>query len=276
MRPELLTRRSGTETDYPPLLFVHGAFAGAWCWELNFLPFFQSHGFDCFALSFRGHGGSPGYARLWMFGIDEYVRDLAYALQQMPSRPVVIAHSLGTFVVQRLLDRELLDLAGVVLLSPTSPAVHFGVALRMMLDHPWLCWKMSLMNSLPKLVWRFAVSPGEMRRLMLSDASSLETVERIFPRLQHESFRAMSEMVWRFRPFRIPSDLPFLVMGGGQDVIVPPAFVRRVAAEIERPAVILPDLGHSLMLEDDWRDPADRILAWLQQFRRERSPAEVT
>jgi pimeloyl-ACP methyl ester carboxylesterase len=65
-------------------------------------------------------------------------------------------------------------------------------------------------------------------------------------------------------------------MGGGQDVIVPPAFVRRVAAEIERPAVILPDLGHSLMLEDDWRDPADRILAWLQQFRRERSPAEVT
>ena len=27
-----------------PLLFVHGAFAGAWCWSKHFLPYFSAPG----------------------------------------------------------------------------------------------------------------------------------------------------------------------------------------------------------------------------------------
>jgi pimeloyl-ACP methyl ester carboxylesterase len=28
-----------------PLLFVHGAFQGGWCWDVNFLDFFAKRGF---------------------------------------------------------------------------------------------------------------------------------------------------------------------------------------------------------------------------------------
>ncbi len=32
--------------SYPvPLLFVHGAFVAAWCWDDHFLPYFAQHGF---------------------------------------------------------------------------------------------------------------------------------------------------------------------------------------------------------------------------------------
>lgn len=41
-----------------PLLFVHGAFQGGWCWDANFLDFFAKRGFRVLAPSLRGHGSS--------------------------------------------------------------------------------------------------------------------------------------------------------------------------------------------------------------------------
>ena len=38
-----------------PLLFLHGAFSGAWCWKENYLDYFASQGFECLALSLSGH-----------------------------------------------------------------------------------------------------------------------------------------------------------------------------------------------------------------------------
>ena len=55
-----------------PLLFVHGAFVAAWCWDDNFLPYFAQHGFAAHALSLRGHGGSTGWESLAAASIDDY------------------------------------------------------------------------------------------------------------------------------------------------------------------------------------------------------------
>jgi pimeloyl-ACP methyl ester carboxylesterase len=60
-----------------PLLFIHGAYAAAWCWEDHFLPFFAEAGYAAHALSLSGHGGSPGRRHLDSFSIADYVRDVA-------------------------------------------------------------------------------------------------------------------------------------------------------------------------------------------------------
>ena len=39
---EVLARMPAGDAKGTPLLFVHGAFTGAWCWEEHFLPFFAS------------------------------------------------------------------------------------------------------------------------------------------------------------------------------------------------------------------------------------------
>ena len=44
----------------PPLLFVHGGYTNARCWEHNFIPYFQQKGYDCHALDLSGHGESGG------------------------------------------------------------------------------------------------------------------------------------------------------------------------------------------------------------------------
>jgi pimeloyl-ACP methyl ester carboxylesterase len=47
-------------SDRPtPLLFVHGAWHGAWCWDEYFLDFFAGRGYRALAVSLRGHGNSP-------------------------------------------------------------------------------------------------------------------------------------------------------------------------------------------------------------------------
>lgn len=47
---EVIERGSGTATHPVPLLFVHGGWHGAWCWE-NFLDFFADAGYRAVAMS---------------------------------------------------------------------------------------------------------------------------------------------------------------------------------------------------------------------------------
>ena len=54
-RVSLAGRGPTTSSAAPPLLFLHGAWHGAWCWE-NFLDFFTREGFVCHALDLEGHG----------------------------------------------------------------------------------------------------------------------------------------------------------------------------------------------------------------------------
>ena len=56
---EVIDKGSVSDTHPVPLLFVHGAWHAAWCWDENFLSFFADKGYRALALSFRGHGDSP-------------------------------------------------------------------------------------------------------------------------------------------------------------------------------------------------------------------------
>ena len=61
MSPELeIFRRnpSSKPKSKTPIVFVHGAFTGAWCWNEHFLTWFADQGFETISFSLRGHGGS--------------------------------------------------------------------------------------------------------------------------------------------------------------------------------------------------------------------------
>ena len=65
MRLEIIARAPAAEPRPTPLLFVHGAWHGAWCWDEHFLGYCARRGYAAVALSLRGHGGSGGRGR-WM------------------------------------------------------------------------------------------------------------------------------------------------------------------------------------------------------------------
>src|SRR5262249_45915712 len=116
---EVIDKGSSSEAHPVPLLFVHGALHGAWCWDEHFLDYFAERGYACYALSLRGHGASPGVERLRRTGIQGYVADVAELTAQLPTQPVLVGHSMGGFVIQKYLERH--TAAGTVLVAPIPP-----------------------------------------------------------------------------------------------------------------------------------------------------------
>ncbi|HEX7928961.1 MAG TPA: alpha/beta hydrolase [bacterium] len=91
-----------------PILLIHGAGHGAWCWE-GWMATLPTLGWEAYALSLRNHPGSrtvfwPDYlARL---RIEDYADDAEAVLNHISRPPIVIGHSMGGLVAQSLAARR--------------------------------------------------------------------------------------------------------------------------------------------------------------------------
>ena len=56
---DVIEKCPSRDSQKPPLLFVHGAYHGAWCWDEHFLDFFAAKGYRSVAVTLRGHPKNP-------------------------------------------------------------------------------------------------------------------------------------------------------------------------------------------------------------------------
>ena len=101
MKLELISRFPAGARRATPLLCVHGAWHGAWCWDVHFLGYFAQHGYAAHALSLRGHGLSEGRDRLRWTRIADYVEDVATVARQFDAAPLLIGHGRQRAQVER-------------------------------------------------------------------------------------------------------------------------------------------------------------------------------
>ena len=170
-----------------PILFVHGAWHAAWCWE-NFLPYFAKQGYASYAVSLRGHGASEGREKIrWHSAAHGYVADVAQIAQTLSRPPILVGHSVGGYVVQKYLETHTAA-AGVLLASvPVSGSLGFGHRFRQ--RHPWPFLKALMLLS----PWHMVETPALMQDALFSPQVSAEDIARHFARLQPESFRMLLE-----------------------------------------------------------------------------------
>ena len=259
MKLEIISAGEATATRPTPLVFVHGAWHGAWCWEANFIPYFTRAGFAVRALSLRGHGQSDGREQLRWHAIADYVADLASVTAGVRPAPILIGHSMGGLVVQKYLERH--PAAAAVLLAsvPTSGAT--ATALRVMAHHPVQFAKINLRLSLYPVV----ETPALAREYLFSPTTPAELVTATHARLQDESYRAFLDMMTRLpRPGRVR--VPVHVLGAAEDGIFTPAEVERTARAYGTTATIYPAMGHNMMLERGWEAVAEDIVSWLNEL----------
>ena len=132
---EVLDRAPRSASDKPPILFVHGAWHGAWCWDEHFLDYFAEQGYRSVALSLRGHGNSTAPKSMRLCSIADFVDDIDTVATSLPEPPVVIGHSLGGFVVQKYLESHDAPAAVLLASAPVSGITKF--LLRRFKRHPW-------------------------------------------------------------------------------------------------------------------------------------------
>ena len=258
MKLEVISRQPDGPARAAPVLFVHGAFSSAQLWEPYFLPYFAERGYAAHALSLRGHAGSDGRDTLKQARLKDYVADVLAVAQSLPAMPVLIGHSMGGMVVQKVLETQAPPAA--VLMASPPPQGILGGMLGAMLFNPLMALQMGAMQRLGP---QAATIEGAKRALFRSDTPA-EYIRRVLPPAQAESDAVMLDMISRDLPPSQPRrDVPVLVLGGGMDTCVSPAAVLATARAFGTEAKIFPAMPHALMLDPEWQTVAEGIAAWL-------------
>jgi pimeloyl-ACP methyl ester carboxylesterase len=240
-----------------PLLFVHGAWHAAWCWDEYFLDFFADRGYRALAVSLRGHGSSPTAKPLRSCSIDDYVEDVSVVADSLPTSPVVVGHSLGGLIVQKYLQSH--DAPAGVLMASMPPQGNLGSGLRWLKQHPWHFTKILITGK----SLAYVNTPQLARERFFSAQMSDSQVLHYAARLQEESTRiGIDCLVLKLpRPKRVTT--PLLVLGAQEDGAHTAKEVCATARAYRTDAEFLPDMGHSMMLEPGWSAVAERIHTWL-------------
>ncbi|OMC17403.1 alpha/beta hydrolase [Mycolicibacter heraklionensis] len=254
---EVIDKGCVSEAHPVPLLFVHGAWHAAWCWDENFLGYFADLGYRALAVSFRGHGNSSIDKPLRSCGVADYVDDVRSVADELPVPPVVIGHSMGGLIVQKYLESR--PAPAGVLMASIPPQGNYGSSLRWLRHRPWQAIKMAVTGkSLP-----YINTPELAREKFFSAATPEQTVLDCAARLQEDSARVSVDclMLKLPRPKRVAT--PLLVLGAEQDNAHTCKEVRATARAYGTEAEFFADMGHNMMLEPGWEAVAERIHTWL-------------
>jgi len=253
---EVLECRPDIATARPPLLFVHGAFAGAWTFAEHFLPYFAANGFAAHAVSLRGHGASFGRDALAWASLADFVDDLEATIDELGEAPVLVGHSMGAAVVMKYLERAAVPAAA--LLAPVPPQGLFAASLTLALSKP------SLLVELNAMLANGRASLEVLHKALFAGPMAVEKLADYYPRFQGESQRA----IWDLTLFDLPQTWrmqrpPMLVLLAERDALFPVAQSRLGFAAIGLRTEVLEELGHAVILEPGWQRAADRLIRWL-------------
>jgi non-heme chloroperoxidase len=253
-----LPARANGNPRKPPLLFVHGGYCDAWCWLPHFLPWFAEKGYAAHALSLRGHGASHGHESLFITGLDDYAADVEHVAAGLPDAPVLIGHSMGAAVIERIMATRPVHAAA--LLSPIPPAGLLPMAARLATERP--DYLLQLLHFNPSRLTAHILET--LRPFYFSDDVAPPVLAEATRHLSTESPRALLDLSLRLH-WQLPERRggTLFVLGAEGDRICTPDDVRATANHHRVEPVLVPGLAHMLMLEREWERPAKAILRWL-------------
>ncbi len=249
------------------IVMIHGAFAGAWCFD-NFADAFRARGWTCHApdLRFHGAGTIPDPdPHLAMTSIRDYADDMAAFVTRLDETPIIVGHSMGGLVAQQLAAKGLAR--GLVLLSAGAPwgilpstGDEMAVAIGLMTTGPF---------------WTKSVQPVfEVAADSSLNKLNPKSQRSVFDKLGPESGRALFELFfWMFDvrcAIAVDSSkvtCPVLVISGSDDKVVSAATGCRVTQLYGSNATCheVQEHGHFLLLEPGWERIAEACADWISR-----------
>lgn len=239
----------------PPVLLVHGAWHGAWCWEGNYLDYFAEAGHETWALDLSGHGDSGNTKPLRLTTIGDYIKDVRVVIAEMPGPPFVIGHSMGGFICQHLIN-ENVDLKGFGFLASLP---HYGVAGAKLRVHPFKSFLSNLTWSLYGLV----SNPEHAKHMFLQPEADQETTNRLIDNLGDEAYFALLGMLGFALPKEPAAQESICVVGGESDTVVAVEHQEKLAQRLGVTPHILAGEPHNLMMSKNWKQSAEVFLDWI-------------
>jgi pimeloyl-ACP methyl ester carboxylesterase len=250
--PALVGRPARPRPDLAPVVFLHGAFADHVAFR-GWVGRFAATGRDTVAAARRGRLG-VGPERAAGLTFDDYVDDTLAVVDALGRAPVVVGHSLGGLVAQRV--AELGRARALVLLASAPPGMLTAQAIAFPRFAPKLP---RIMTGRPFVVGNDACSVLALNRVPEAARPAIHA------HLTEESGRVYRSMM--LGTIRIDASkvrVPVFVAGGVDDRIISTRLVRTTARHYRVDARLYDDHGHWLLEEPGWERLADDVVEWLE------------
>ena len=257
-----------------PVIFIHGLWLHASSWT-PWLELFREAGYEAAAPGWPGIPETVELARanpdsIAGRGIDDVTGHYARIIDGLPERPVLIGHSFGGMIAEKLLGMDYgaaaigIDAAQIkgVLPLPLS-------ALRSTL--PVFKDPASKHKAVSLTAGQFRYSFGNA----LSEQESDELYTRwAIPAPGKPLFEAAGANFSLHSPAKVATGNedrgPLLLIMGGQDHTVPEAITKSTLKQYRHSSAVtdleeFADRGHSLTIDSGWREVAGSCLAWLNK-----------
>ena len=257
-----------------PVVFIHGLWLHADSWG-PWVDRFRQAGYAPTAPGWPGDADTVEETRqhperVADYGINDVVEHYAQIIGKLDAKPIVIGHSFGGVMVQRLLGEnhaaagvaiDAAPIKGVVYLPPSALRVA-SVALKNPANR-----KRAV--SLTRQQFRYGFGNA------LSEEESDDLYDRwAIPSPGRTLFEAASANLVPHSPAKVKTENatrgPLLLTAGGKDHTVPAAITRSTLKQYRKSAAVTDykefhDRGHTLALDSRWPEVADYVLGWLKR-----------
>jgi pimeloyl-ACP methyl ester carboxylesterase len=257
-----------------PVIFIHGLWLHATSWT-PWTDLFRSAGYDASAPGWPGDPDTVDEARsnpesIADHGIDDVVDHYAKIISELPVKPILIGHSFGGMIAQKLLGRDL-----------AAAAIAIDAAqIKGVLPLPLSALRATLpVFKNPANRHRAVSLTADQFRFAFGNAIPPEESQALFdqwaiPAPGKPLFEAAAANFDPHSPAAVNThnDLrgPLLLIMGGKDHTVPEAVTRATLKQYRHSDAVtdileFPDRAHSLTIDHGWRDVADASLEWLNR-----------
>ena len=257
-----------------PVIFIHGLWLHPLSWA-GWAGLFGEAGYRTMAPGWPGVPDTVEAARanpdsIANHGIDDVTSHYAAIIQSLPAKPVLIGHSFGGMIAEKLLGQDLgaaaiaIDAAQIKGVLPL-PLSSLRSTLPVFRNPANKHLAVSLTADQFRYSFGNAIDPGESEALYQ---------RWTIPAPGRPLFEAAAANFSLHSPATVNTTIddrgPLLLIMGGQDHTVPEAITKSTLKQYRHSHAIndlieFPDRGHSLTIDHGWPDVAGACLGWLDK-----------